>query len=129
MGSRRPSRCLGRREFLKSLGTKDAREAKRRFPDAKAECEALFARARLSAAAVDELDDAQIKQIADAWLSRALEEEDELRQVHREEVDLPFDPADHRHGLAEVGLRMPGIVLLSPTNRSSFGRAGERLRR
>src|SRR5262245_50141968 len=33
-----------------------------------------------------------------------------VRQVHGEEVDLLLHPADHRHGFAEVGLRMPGIV-------------------
>jgi hypothetical protein len=33
-----------------------------------------------------------------------------VRQVHSEEVDLPFHPADHRQSLAEVGLRMPGVV-------------------
>src|SRR5450755_3825736 len=31
-------------------------------------------------------------------------------QVHGEEVDLLFHPANHRHGFAEVRLRMPGIV-------------------
>jgi len=30
--------------------------------------------------------------------------------VHGEEVDLPFHPADHRQSLAEVGLRMPGVM-------------------
>ena len=33
-----------------------------------------------------------------------------VRQIHREEVDLPLHAADHRHSLAEVHLRMPGIV-------------------
>jgi hypothetical protein len=33
-----------------------------------------------------------------------------VRQVHGEEVDLPFHPADHRQRLAEVSLRMPGVV-------------------
>ena len=31
-----------------------------------------------------------------------------MRQVHREEVDLPLHPADYREGFAEVDLRMPG---------------------
>ena len=33
-----------------------------------------------------------------------------VRQVHREEVDLPFHPADHRQRLAEVRLRVAGIM-------------------
>ena len=33
-----------------------------------------------------------------------------VRQVHREEVDLPLYPADHRQRFAEVDLRMPGVV-------------------
>ena len=33
-----------------------------------------------------------------------------VRQVHGEEVDLPFHPADHRQRLAKVRLRMPRIV-------------------
>ena len=33
-----------------------------------------------------------------------------VRQVHREEVDLPLHPADHRQRFAEVDLRVPGIV-------------------
>ena len=108
-----------------------------------------------------------------------------MRQVHGEEVDLPFHSADHRQSLTKVGLRMPGgvpqryehlalpltlpqhVILhdgqaagvtvlvaqaledplrgvpllrwtglivfqirsISPTNGSSFGRAGGRLRR
>ena len=33
-----------------------------------------------------------------------------VRQVHREEVDLPLHPADHRQRFAEVDLRVPRIV-------------------
>ena len=33
-----------------------------------------------------------------------------VRQVHREEVDLPLYPADHRQRFAEVNLRVPGIM-------------------
>ena len=33
-----------------------------------------------------------------------------VRQVHREEVDLPLHPADHRQRLAEVRLRVPRIM-------------------
>ena len=31
-------------------------------------------------------------------------------QVHREEVDLPFHPPDHRQRFAKVNLRVPGIM-------------------
>jgi hypothetical protein len=33
-----------------------------------------------------------------------------VRQVEAEEVDLPLHPADHRHRLPEVGLRVAGRV-------------------
>ena len=33
-----------------------------------------------------------------------------MRKIHREEVDLLLDPADHRQRFAEVGLRMPRFV-------------------
>ena len=33
-----------------------------------------------------------------------------VRQVHREEVDLTFHPADHRKRLTKVSLRVPGVM-------------------
>jgi len=33
-----------------------------------------------------------------------------VRQVQREGVDLPFHPADHRQSLAEIRLRVPGVM-------------------
>jgi len=33
-----------------------------------------------------------------------------VRQVHRQEVDLPFHSSDHRQRFAKVDLRVPRIV-------------------
>ncbi len=71
--------ALGRTEYLKSLRTKDPREAKERFADAWAECEATFARARAGKSVVDQLDDEQVRHIADAWTAHMLQEDDDLR--------------------------------------------------
>lgn len=70
---------LGKTEYLKSLGTKDAREAKVLFPAALQECDAVFARARGSRASVDVLDDAQIREVGEAWAVHLLGEDEELR--------------------------------------------------
>ncbi len=71
--------ALGKKEYLRSLGTKDPKEAKVRFAAAFEECEAVFARARVGKGETDALDDGQIRQIADAWAAHVLEEDDELR--------------------------------------------------
>jgi hypothetical protein len=65
--------------YQKSLGTKDPREAKVRFSPANQVCDEIFARARANRGVVDTLDDAQIKDIADAWAAHILEEDDEVR--------------------------------------------------
>jgi integrase len=71
--------ALGKSEVLKSLGTKDPKEAKPLFAAAFAESEAMFARARAGKGVVDALDDDQIKDIAAAWAAHVLGEDDELR--------------------------------------------------
>lgn len=71
--------ALGRKEYIKSLRTKDPREAKLLFAAAWEECEAVFARAKAGKGVVDALDDEQIRQITDAWVAHVLEENDELR--------------------------------------------------
>lgn len=70
---------LGRREYLKSLGTKDPAEAKTRFAAAFAESEAIFARARAGIGVIDTLDEQQVKDVADAWAAWVLEEDEETR--------------------------------------------------
>jgi hypothetical protein len=71
--------ALGKTEYLKSLGTKDALEAKKLFPSALHESEAVFARARAGKAVVDLLDEQQIKDVADAWAAHVMEEDEEQR--------------------------------------------------
>lgn len=71
--------ALGRREYLKSLGTKDPKVAKQLFPAALQECEAVFARARAGMAPLDHLDDQQIQDIAAAWAAHVMEEDEEHR--------------------------------------------------
>lgn len=71
--------ALGKTEYLKSLHTKDAHEAKKLFPAALHESEAVFARARAGAAIVDLIDDRQIKDIGEAWITHNLTEDDEVR--------------------------------------------------
>ncbi len=71
--------ALGKTEYLKSLGTKDEREAKVLFPAALQECDAVFAKARGARAAVDVLNDVQIKEAGEAWAAHVLTEDDEVR--------------------------------------------------
>jgi integrase len=71
--------ALGRTEYLKSLRTKDPKEAKPLFAAAFKECEAAFARARAGLGVVDVLDDAQIREVGEAWVAHILAEDDELR--------------------------------------------------
>ena len=55
--------ALGKTEYFKSLGTKDALEAKNLFPAALYESEAIFARAQAGG-------------VADAWAAHMLTEDD-----------------------------------------------------
>lgn len=71
--------ALGKTEYLKSLGTKDEREAKVLFPAALQECDAEFARARNGRAVIDVLNDVQIKEAGEAWAAHILGEDEEAR--------------------------------------------------
>lgn len=71
--------ALGKTEYLKSLGTKDERQAKVLCPAALQECDAEFAKARGRSAAVDVLNDLQIKEAGEAWVAHILGEDEEAR--------------------------------------------------
>ena len=70
---------FGKSEYLKSLGTKNDREAKLLFPAALQESDAEFARARGRLAAVDVLNDVQIREVGEAWAAHILTEDEEAR--------------------------------------------------
>lgn len=87
---------LGRREYLKSLGTKDPRETKKLFPAALQECEAVFARARAGVGIIDVLDEQQVQDVADAWTAHIMGEDEETRldgltEHHYEKMQETFD--------------------------------------
>lgn len=71
--------ALGKTEYLKSLGTKDEREAKVLFPAALQESDAAFAKARGKNATVDVLNDVQIREVEEAWAAHILGEDEEVR--------------------------------------------------
>lgn len=71
--------ALGRAEYKKSLGTKDPAEAKRLFPAALHESEAVFKRARECRATIDVLNDEQIREAGEAWAAHTLGEDEETR--------------------------------------------------
>lgn len=70
---------FGKSEYLKSLGTKDEREAKVLFPAALQESDAAFARARGKNATIDVLNDVQIREVGEAWATHILGEDEEVR--------------------------------------------------
>lgn len=71
--------ALGKSEYLKSLGTKDEREAKVLFAAALQESDAAFAKAKGRVGAVDVLNDVQIKEVGEAWAAHVLEEDEDQR--------------------------------------------------
>lgn len=107
--------ALGKTEFLKSLGTKDEREAKVLFPAALQESDAAFAKARGKNAAVDVLNDLQIREVGEAWASHILGEDEELRldglserdfekQQEAYDIVLPALKADLARGSVDEGV-------------------------
>lgn len=67
--------------YKRSLGTKDPKEAKSKFPIALAECNRVFAEARskVESEPVSQLTKTEIDRLGEAWLSALLEEDDETR--------------------------------------------------
>jgi hypothetical protein len=70
---------IGRREWKKSLGTKDVREAKRLAHEAALECERALDQARNGVS----LTDAEAAALANRWLSEALAEDADARVLGR----------------------------------------------
>jgi integrase len=80
--------ALGKTEFLRSLGTKDERQAKVLFPAALQESDAAFAKARGANATVDVLNDVQIREVGEAWAAHILGEDEEQRLEGLSERDF-----------------------------------------
>lgn len=70
---------LKQRFYVRTLHTKDPREAKRRFAEAFAESEGLFAEARDRGRRIDVLTDEQIEKLAANYFATVLEEDEEER--------------------------------------------------
>ncbi len=76
--------AVGKREIRISLRTKDVREAKKNYPGAAANAEALLNAATQRGQPLPqatELTDAQIKRAADAYFAHLLEEDEELEKI------------------------------------------------
>lgn len=70
---------LKQRFYVRTLRTKDPREAKRRFAEAFAESERIFGEARDRARRIDVLTDEQIAKLAETYAATILEEDEEER--------------------------------------------------